>query len=206
MYRPDRIGPWMLSTLEAAAFQSGSIPTVTLTSTVRGEASQGAPNESTMAESWFFTEDQVLPEGEGGAFGVKCLGSQLFDEGEYLLSYAGSFVGSSSDEAVAVVPIIGRFNTPGVTGSTMTNWCILPSQTSNLVPSAGASQAPLEVTCNGSVVMGDWTPTGTFGANDLFFGFFMMNPGAQAAAISNIYASMSIHRYEGDLHPWDPNR
>lgn len=132
-------------------------------------------------------------------------GAQLFERGEYLLSYGGSFMGYSPDEAVSVRPVIGRFNTPGVQGSTMNQWALVPGDNS-VLPTQGAAVAPLEVTCNGSIVIGDFEPTGILLENDLFFGFWMSNGGAAPAAIMAIHASMSVHRYTEDLHPFDPNR
>ena len=62
------------------------------------------------------------------------------------------------------------------------------------------------VSVNMEMIMGDWTPVPANDGNDLFFGFWFTNGGAAPGSVDSFWLSASIHRYEGDLSPWDPNR
>lgn len=46
MYRPDRIGPHMLATMESTPHTVANIPTVASSGVIRGETSDGIPRDN----------------------------------------------------------------------------------------------------------------------------------------------------------------
>lgn len=205
MYRPDRIGPWPLITLESGPTSAASLTTAAFSGTPNVEVIGGIP-EAKKAGSHIFTADVSIPAGEQGGFGFAISGAQLFDVGEYILSVAGEFLGFSSDEAVAVTPIVGRVSTNDVVFNTLTWWHLVQQISSEHSRASGAEISKMQSSCNTQLIMGDFQPIGSLQSNQLFFGWWLANGGGTVATVEDIHASMSIHRYVEDLRPWDPNR
>lgn len=206
MYRPNRIGPWPLVTFDAGPHVQASLgSTAPLSGNPVGEVSKPGGNLATMAEHWRFSASISIPAGNGVSFGVKISGVPLFDEGEYILEYGGSLVGFSSEEGIAVRALVGRFDDGAVEVSTISRYAIAPSSFSH-IRASGAETSSLVADCNGEVIMGDWLPIGEEFEGGIYFGWWIMNGSTSPAEIGDLQGSVSIHRYEGDLRPFDPNR
>ncbi len=206
MYRPDRIGPNPFATLDSPSFDKFGLNTATFGTTIEWQSSIGAPNESFKAQSVHFSQIISLPSDEGGAYGVKVLGTSLFDGDEYLLSVAGSMVGFSNDEGVTIKPIIGRTELNGGAGGTLSQWAFVPELTSGHGRTSGTEVSAVFSSCNHTMVIGDFEPSGDPLENDIFFGFWFANGGSGPAEVTKAHGSFSIHRYISDLKPFDPNR
>jgi len=208
MYRPNRVGPWPLVTLESSVITSGLFTSSLLGTVPQCNVSSAIGNESTIAEQWILG-DIAIPAGEHGAIGVKVSGSQLESNkefGEFLVAYGGAFQGFTSDEAVSIRCMLGRASTPGIVGFSCPQFAYVPSVISNHERTSGAEVSSVVGDANGEVVIGDWAPEGAFLENEIFFGWLIANGGSAVANVSDIQMAASLHRYVSDLHPFDPNR
>jgi len=206
MYRPNRIGPSQLITLESGAVAYTVLGAAAIAATLRWETTDVLAFDELRAESIVFGADISVPAGEAVAIGVKILGDQRFATGEYLLSVGGSFVGFSADDGMAARPIVGRVDENSVAAGQLAQWALVPEESSSDQRTGGAEIGALESTVNTTIVMGDFGFEAALLVNELFFGFLVMNGGAAVGAVSNALMSASIHRYLGDLAPFDPNR
>lgn len=208
MYRPSRIGPYSLVTLEsdivtvAAASVEGA---VVLNASLGAFAQKAVPNVATAAETIRGDGAISIPANSNVAIGVKVSGGQLWSGGEYILSYGGACRCLVSDTDVTVSPVVGRADVNGLSAFELPQAALVPSLTEHSILEQPGAMSQ-EVSANGSVILGDWAPEGAFLENELFFGFLFMNSGADPSTISELWQSTSVHRYEGDLHPFDPNR
>ncbi len=210
MYRPNRIGPHSLMPSESRPFAIDNA-TVERGSLATGifplaNFSRAVANISTMAETWQLDDTLLLAPDEQTVLAVKIGAGELMNDGEYVLSYGGAFVGFSEDEGIGVLPILGRIATQGVFFTSLTEYMYPPGEDNSQSPTSGTTVAPIYSNANGSVIMGDWRPENVVLTNDVAFGFHIINGSGGAATIENLRCSMSIHRYEYDLHAFDPNR
>jgi len=210
MYRPNRIGPNPLITLETVPAGRTELFTAVYGSTIDAEIIGGVPFDNVSARSVFFSEDISIPAGEQGSIGVSILGTPLnvndIDR-QYILSAAGSVLGFSSDEAVGVIPVVGRVSENGVALTSLNFWSLPPSNNSEHVRTSGGEVSSIGSSFNSSMVMGDFFPQGGDPeTNDLYAGWWFTNGGASPVTIANVHLSVSIHRYTTDLNPFDPNR
>lgn len=208
MYRPNRIGPWPLLDTENVIFEVpgtglGQAPFSDIVILNSPDAIAGLEHKAFTVR---MTDGIGLASGAATAYGVRVVGTQEFDVGEYMVSYGGSFLGFSADEGVAIRSVLGRVATNGVDDGSMAQWGLVPEQTNSSMRSAGAEITPLESSVNGTVLIGDWLPGGNLLQNELFFGFWIANGGASAANIVDVHMTVSLHRYLSDLRPFDPNR
>ncbi len=210
MYRPNRIGPSPLVTLETVAAGRSEIFTKPFGAFLASEAIGGLPNEHTHARSVHFTQPISIEPLEQGSIGVSILGTVLNEndiDRQYLLSVSGSVVGFTSGEGLTIRPIIGRVLESGVALSDLEFWSFPPSTDGEHVRTSGAEIAPITSSCNITTVLGDWAPQGGDAeTNDLYFGWWFANSTGVAIEIANCFLSVSIHRYIHDLNPFDPNR
>ncbi len=210
MYRPNRIGPHVLmpsesqpfsidnATFERGTLQTGIFPLANF--------SRAVANVSTFTETWQFDDDLVLLTDQQAVMAVKVGAGELMADGEYILSYGGSFVGFTAEEGIAVLPILGRIATQGVFFTSLTEYMYPPGDDTGQTGTSGTDVVAVYSNANGSVIMGDWRPENVVLTNDMAFGFHIMNGSSGTVTLTNVRASMSIHRYEYDLHAFDPNR
>ena len=204
MYRPDRIGPWPLVTLE-------QLPEITTgAALVAGAVSpppyvvfDAVPNDNAMAQMLEVSDDWSIGGGLGLAVGVKVSGRDVLSaDGEYLLSCGGAMLANSQDADLSIAGIVGRCDAPGELSGTLPQYSLVPLQ-------MGLDVRPgiVQRSCNMTVVLGDWDPDGEdLLTSDLFFGFFYVNHGADPGVLEDLRQHALIHRYLEDLHPFDPNR
>ncbi len=209
MYRPNRIGPHMLVDCNDVQFladplvnfASGSMNTNPPSTT-----SKASENEEFNSENWNFDGNLDVGPNEYGAFGVKILGGQVFESHEYIISYAGSFFGFSADEGMTVRPILGRQTSVGFISSGLEKYAWVPGDNMGHLRTTGADLAPITADANGLVISGDFRPSVDLSEGNWFFGWVIANGSGGAGVVTNVQASMSIHRYLSDLKPFDPNR
>lgn len=207
MYRPNRIGPFPLLNLESGPVQVTKVLAEAADGSISGihcYASAAAALQSISARTLYCTEDWDLPATEGLALGVKVIGSQLRSQDEgYIYGVSGSIIGNCNVSELGLIPVIGRVSTNGLqTGFTITRYQIIPF---DQLQSTGANRV-FSSSFNTELISGDFTPTGSYDAEEVFCGYWMMNPTAGAAAMENVRVSISLHRYEYDMRPFDPNR
>lgn len=207
MYRPNRIGPWPLVTLD-------TVPTAVSAATIEAEAAGiyltdigywaiGAVGPALQNAGSIKLADQIdMPAGQQAAIGCKILGGSLIESGEYLVSCGGAFrcYGDGSGE-IDVNAIIAKVQTSGLSVGDLTEWAYLPMEHKNHYG------AQLSASCNVSVVLGDWLASGTENEKETFFGWLMSNPNVGVAeAMIGVAASVSLQRYGEDIATFDPNR
>ncbi len=205
MYRPNRIGPWPLipietgpgtpdvSTIEARKLLFPVVGTFLTTAGI---------NESTRAEtnSAGFAGDTIsFADREGVALGCAVSGERFFEDGQYLCSYAGHFSGDVVD--MNVIPVLGRLDADH---ERLLEYSTVPVQSENSFDS-DPNRLHRNISCNGTVVLGDFQPSGLTPDGDLFFGWWVINYDG-ATDLTNCTWTCSIHRYKSDLVPFDPNR
>jgi len=206
MYRPNRIGPHPLVTLEAGVRPLTSINETPFGTTVGFQATEAVAAISRRADNIIYTAQLDVAAVSLGSVVVKIVGSQLFDTEQYLISYSGSLRGFTTDEGLMINPIIGRTSANGTATGVLQEYALLPGNAYGGNRTSGAETAGFVVSCNGSVIEGDFSDIGTFLENDIAFGFMISNGGATTAGINDLRLSLSIHRYEFDLQSFDPNR
>lgn len=212
MYRPNRVGPFGLVTLESEPFvtdEATRFGTSNLNAVPLVNVRDSTPNRETDSVTWVYTDDLNLGTTDHGGFGVKIVGDRVFDENEYILSYSGSFRGFSSAESVSVKAVVGRASSIGIIQFSLFQFAYVPMMHYSHIRTQGAELSQISCECNGSVILGNWRPelAELEDPAELFFGFVMANGDSVGEAVfSNVQASMSIHRYESDLRPFDPNR
>ncbi len=205
MYRPDRIGPFPLATLESTPHILSAInqdvikvqPTIEVI---------GVPNLATKATAVFFDSNATVNAGNQGAFGISVNGNTLHKAGEYIVAVSGTFLGWSAAEGLSVQGILGRLSASGPGVRTMSQWIHVPEMSSEFSRTSTAEVSAIKSSVNTEIVMGDFAPNATESDLDLCFGFALFNVGTGVATVQSIHASLSIHRYVEDLHTFDPNR
>jgi len=209
MYRNNRIGPWPLVNLEDGPI---IIAGTTVEGAVQGLPTVGyvtdanAPNISHAAKTYEIDAGVQISADSGIAIGTKVVGSELAENatnGEYLFALGGAMRFGSADIGMAVEAVVGRVATGGLTQGFLAEYALVPMLQSHVVSANGEA---VFGSVNMQMVLGDWSPTGIIGEEELFGGFWITNHGASPANITRIVASVSLHRYEFDLHPFDPNR
>ncbi len=200
-YRPNRIGPWPLIDVDAAPVGKADTVIEGIVGTLAspsGFTNQSVRNESARSDTMLITGgDLNLGADEAVFMGVAIGGSPMVSRNT-IISYAGATRFASDTDHCICTPFIGRttetddvFNCP--------NFSLVPcnQQTGKV----GANT----MDCNGSVIAGDFLPSGTEGTGSIVFGLWLQNIGA-ASVIEAWLGSMSIHRYLGDIQILDPNK
>ena len=204
MYRPDRIGPWPLVSLETVPEVSASVALVAAAiSPPAYIVFDPVPNDNAMAQQLEVSDDWSIGAGLGLAVGVKISGRDVISaEGEYLLSGSGAMFANSQDSDLSIAGIVGRCDEPGEGTGTLPQYALVP-----LHNAVDVRPGVVQRSCNMTVVLGDFDPDGEdLLTSDLFFGFFYVNHGADPGVLEDLRQHTSIHRYLEDLNPFDPNR
>lgn len=209
MYRPNRIGPWPLVNLEAApdVFTAAEVDAAVVTEpAISIWTPKAVANSSTAAETMTSLENLPIAAGERLGIGVKIIGTQEnLSSAEYLLSVGGSCQLFSDKKDINVMFFVGRVNAAdnGLQIQRVANVAFIVSQSFGGENDLGA----LRIDTNMEMVMGNWTPIATPLDDELVAGVLIVNSSAvQNAVISSFGLTISLHRYEGDLDAFDPNR
>lgn len=204
-YRPNRIGPWPLADIDAA------LVSVADTTLEAGLATIASPPEVYMvgssvateyrAESFLVSGSLGVTAGNGIGIGVRIAGTALQNARNYIVSMAGSIVFHSSQIYCHAVPIFGRAAdvTDGIIS--LSNHWIPPFNASWSNIAAASSFACV----NHQMVVGDFVPSGTEGANPLVAGWYFRNGGGSTAEVTHIRAMISLQRYLSDIPVFEPN-
>lgn len=207
MYRPNRIGPWPLVTLESSLWDPTGATVGTNSGAITGApiymAQDAVANEATNARNIQISGTITLGAAKQICVGVKIIGSALFEDGKYLLSYGGSFMMQPDVAGVGLSAIVGRVAANGAASGALDNWAHVPLLNHK---AADGGNHRVYADANGTVILGDWKPEGTILTTEYYFGWFMTNMSVNEAIIKNAMGSMSLHRYEQDINTLDPNR
>jgi len=210
MYRPDRIGPWPLVNLDDDVNEVNAWPPDALMSlkSVFYAVGEPTPPEQFHSETWFFSLPQEVRAESAIAFGIKITGRPLHPSKEYMLSYAGGVAFGTSSDSLVVRPIVGRTEDTGFSSGVLEKYAFVTPTELSHQRTSGAEIAPITCHMNGTCVMGDFKAASEEGlaSGDLFAGFYFQNFGATDASLLHVRLTTSIHRYESDLTPFDPNR
>lgn len=206
MYRPNRIGPWPLVSVVTGPHVRGNLVSNDLSGAPQAHFSKTGANEATMSVHWKFNAALTIGALQGVAIGAKVVGPTFYDEGQFILSYAGALIGFSDDEGLGIRGIIGQTADVGELDSALNQYSFVPTGAYLHERTSGAENAPVTIDANGSVVLGDWAPQDASFSRELFFGFFLVNGGGVEVSVNNLEISASLHVYVSDLVPFDPNR
>ena len=208
MYRPNRVGPHGLMDLNSVLrdLGDGEYEDGLMTTVPRGLSDKNEGNIATNAKQFRSQFDIAANALSHGAIGVKLVGTDLFEGRQYLLEYAGNFSAFTIGESISVRPIIGRIGVEGNSNFSVSQPWFPPMGTSQHIATSGVARSPIVASCQGTVVMGDWEPSGNIDVRTIFGGWCISNGENQTINVEHMWCSFSLHRYEGDLTPFDPNR
>lgn len=204
MYRPNRIGPHPLAAMGHTVFSITGAQLATdagvLTGDVQFRVNGAVAPVSVSAENWRVSSNLSMVTVEGVAVGVKITGPSLTDDEEYLVSYGGALSCGVDSGVIGALPVLGRISGAGLETGSLGSFAAVPAQA--FMNNGGF----LSVSANGTVVLGDFAQSGIDSTDEIFFGFFLMNPGSGTQIFKSMHGSFSLHRYEYDLSPFDPDR
>jgi len=213
MYRPNRIGPWMLAHLDQAPFNFGTLPSGSQTlDKFRPFCPDTTIRTTTASRSFYGNSEATMAERTAQSVGVAIngehpAGEDLAAAGDrgFMLTVAGSLLVSGQDaaEQTSCQVLIGRCNTatlfdPTVQHNDCPNWIAIPSQ-------YAANNDGMVCTVNTAVIFGNWDGGITVSDNPIIAAFRFANTG-QATAQYEFSGSMCVHKYSQDLHVFDPTR
>lgn len=208
MYRPNRIGPWMLGQTEVppVGVGGGTLGGAAAALPICGShVTSGIANRATKGDTTQVTTALTLAAGEGVALGGIIAGDELVDDGEYIISCAGQWTGIVEDD-MAVHAVLGRRNSGAGIDQDLDTYVIIPDMSVHS-QDVGNNEHYWSVGINTSVISGEWRNLSKVQSlDDFFFGFWIVNYGADPGVGRDIIQSWSVHRYEFDLNPFDPNR
>ncbi len=205
MYRPNRIGPWPLVDLNnsvhgvtGAALAGGALLWPILECYVNADTVNAATRSDTIAQ---ITNACALTTGEALGIGCTILGNAL-SVVESHITVSGMFTAFFDAVGISIIPFVGR--TPDSAGfRTLDELVLLPPIMSR---GTGLSGSPIECGVNMSGVIGDWLPGGAEVLDAIVGGFLIKNSSTGTVTMTDMMASISVHRYESDILSFEPNR
>lgn len=196
MYRPNRIGPYPLTSIDGALYNINTSVVDTFlgdTRTFTVLMDDGSPPEFAKARRITVTGTQELAADESYAIGIQISGTALGKP--FILGAAGS-VSFQAEAGIRAIPFVGRSATVADTISGISTYDLLPC----------TSRSDGFISYDTGLVAGQFGSAASESSNALITGCWFINTTGAALDVTDVTASFSLQRYLQDIPTFDPNR